>query len=318
MAQPTPANVHYDAILTNLVREYRLQAGHYVATDVFPLLDSGGKTGKYQAIDRGGFVREEKLERAPSTESKGGGFVFTTDSYAVKRYAFHKDLDIEVIANANMPTGPEEAASRYVSGILMTNRERRFYSELMKTGVWGASKTPTTKWDAATSNPRDEIQDELTAMLKNTGFMANTLTMGWEVFRALREHPDLKARMANVVSTVGFPPVEVVAEWLGIERIVVSRASYNTAVEGADQAFSFSFGDNVLLCYTPEAGQQGDGLPAAGYTFNWNEIAPMEDVPTVNRFYMEEITSWRIESELYYEFVITAKELGTMFLDVLS
>ena len=318
MAQPTPANVRYDPILTNIVREYRLQQGHYVATGVFPLLDSGGKSGLYQVIPRGGFVRDEKLERAPSTESKGGGFKFETDTYNTKRYAFHKDLDDEVIAAANLPVGPEEAASRYVSSILMTNRERRFYSNMMKSGIWSEDITPTTKWDAATSDPRAAIRTAKTKMLKVTGFVANTLTMGWDVFQALQEHPDLKARLINVTSTVGFPGEAIVAQWLDVERIVVSRASYNVSAEGVADSFSFSFGDNVLLCYTPAGGEAADGIPAAGYTFNWNEIAPFEDVPTVNRFYMEEITSYRIESEMYYEFVVVAKDLGMTFQDVLA
>src|SRR5262245_58786305 len=112
MPNPTPTSVHIDRALTNVSTAYFQNSDAYIAGKVFPNVAVENQTDKYFTFDKNDTLREKALQRAPNTESAGGGFRVSTDSYSAEVYAWHVDLSDQVRANADAGLNIMRAAAR--------------------------------------------------------------------------------------------------------------------------------------------------------------------------------------------------------------
>ena len=328
--EPHPSMVHYDEVLSALTRDYRPQLAQFIATSIFPIVDVGGKTGKYQYIPRGAFHRLEPTERAPGTESRGGGYKTERKSFSLLRHAWHKDTDDETIANDTGPVMVSELDSRYVTTTLLTRREYDMVSSFFtSTSSWGGKldlegdvdtvtsgkqsrhwSTFATSGIALKGTPYDDVELIIRKMLLETGYRPNTMLLGYDTHRILRKHPDIMKRYENVASTLTGVSDEQLSQYFRIPNLRVLEAAYNSADENSTDAFQFMANDICWVGYVAGAGEASDGLPSAGYTLSWNDIAPMSDSPNIERWWDQDIKSWRIEGEMYYGMKVVAPDLG--------
>ena len=115
MPQPTISDVHIDAILTNISVAYMQRAENMIADKVFPVVPVDKKSNKYFKYDKNDWFRDEAQRRAPGTESAGGGYNLSTDTYSADVWAFHKDVDDQTLANADTPLNPLREAAEFVT-----------------------------------------------------------------------------------------------------------------------------------------------------------------------------------------------------------
>ena len=176
--KPTPGDVHVNRPLTNVSIAFMQNATNFVADRVFPNIPVPNKSDVYFTYDRGEFNRDEMKERAPSTESAGGGFTVSTDSYSARRYAFHKDIDDELRANADAPLNMDRDATEYVTMKALIKREKLWTTKYFTGGVWtndldGVNSSPgaseVLQWDDASSTPIEDIRTGVSTVLESTG-----------------------------------------------------------------------------------------------------------------------------------------------------
>jgi hypothetical protein len=192
------------------------------------------------------------------------------------------------------------------------------------TGIWdtnlaGVSGAPSAnqfkQWDASGSTPIADIKGAILAQTLLTGFRPNTLVIGPQVLAELEEHPDILDRIKYTER--GMVSTDLLAALFGIDRILVPFPIRNTAAEGAAESNAFFYGKSALLVYAaPNAGIM---TPSAGYTFNWRRFMGTSSLaPITRRFRMEEITSDRVESELFFDMKVVAPEMGTYLASVVA
>ena len=113
---PTPGDVHVNQPLTNISIAFLQNANNFVATRVFPNIPVSKQSDRYYVYDRGEFNRDEMKERAPATESAGGGYSLdNTPTYFATQYSFHRDIPDQVRANADSVLNPDREATAYVT-----------------------------------------------------------------------------------------------------------------------------------------------------------------------------------------------------------
>lgn len=262
-----------------------------MADKVFPLVPVQHQTDVYFIWSKADFFRDEAQLRADATESAGTGVNLTTASYSAKVWALHQDIGTQIRANADPSVDIDVASTRQLMQKLLIRRDRIFMSTYMATGIWGTTATATTAalggvpgtttpvyWDDdANSDPFTDIYFAQTTILQNTGYMPNTLVLAWSVFQALRKHPLVVDRIKYTTPTfTGTINEALLAQAFGIDRVVVSKAVYNSAPEGAAASMAFVSGLNALLCYSaPSAGIMN---PSAGYTFAWSNFTGMNSL----------------------------------------
>jgi hypothetical protein len=314
-AQPTQGDVHVDAPLTNISVAYVQSANNFVATKVFPTVSVNKQTDKYFTYTKGDWFRDEAKLRADGTESEGSGYGLSTATYSADVYAFHKDVGDQVRANSDSPLSPDRDATQFVTQRLMLRQEIQWATDCFATSIWATDSTPSNLWSAyTTSDPISDVETGKTTILSNTGFMPNTLVLGYEVFAKLRNHPDVIERVLGG-STNGSPALaseDLLARIFGVDRVLVAMAVKNTGIEGQTASYSFTHGKNALLCYVNPS--PGLLAPSAGYTFQWNGVSDgLGTSIGISRIRMDAKRCDRIEGQIAFDNKIVATDLGYFF-----
>lgn len=269
MSQPTPQDVHpVDVLLTNYSLAYMQSQEAFISTKVFPVLPVDKQTNKYATYTKNDWFRDEAKRRAGDAESAGSGYTFSSGSYACDVYALHKDIDYQTRANADPQFDLERDATEFVTRRMLLRQEIQWAADYFASSVWGTDSTPANLWsDYTASDPGDDVDAGKEAILKNTGMDANTLVLGFAVFRKLRRHPDVKAHFGLPLGSAQTVNEEMLARFFDVERVLVARAIKATNIELETAAYDFVQGKHALLCYV--APSVGPLTPTAGITFAW-------------------------------------------------
>jgi hypothetical protein len=314
MGQPTQGQVHVDAILTNISVAYMQRAENFIADKVFPIVAVDKQSDKYFKYTKNDWLRDEAQLRADATESAGGGYNITTDNYSADVYAFHKDIGDQVRANADATINVDREAAEFVTHRLLTRREAQFVSDFMTTGVWGTDKTggsDFTQWsNYETSDPIEDVEAGKAEILSQTGFEANTLVLGYDAFRQLKNHPDLVDRIKYTSSQT--ITEDMIARMFDVDRVLVAKSVKATNVEGLAEAYSFHTGK--VACLLHVASSPGLLTPSAGYTFQWTGVSGGLGLTIgTSSFRLESLKATRVEAELAFDNKVVSSDLGYFF-----
>lgn len=311
MSQPTRSQVHVDSVLTSISIAYIQDQDNYIASKVFPVIPVDKKSDIYFTYTKNDWFRDEAQVRAPATESAGSGYGLGTAQYSADVWAFHKDVDDQTRANADAPLNPDSDATKFVTSRLLLRKEKQWVTDYFTTSVWGTDSTPGSLWsDFAASDPAEDIETGKQTILTNTGFMPNTLVLGYPVFRKLKRHPDFRDQIKY--TTADNITADILARLLDVDRVIVAMATNATNNEGETAAYSLIHGKHALLCYVNPS--PGLLAPSAGYTFAWTGVGGfMQSEVGVSRIPIPLIKADRIEAEMAWDNKVVASDLGYFF-----
>ena len=237
------ANLHgmvQDVMLTKYARLLGPTLGSFIADDIFPSVDVPTKTGKFYNVD-GGFASaspghdmviadgQASPLRISTSVSKVDGWEVDANGLGVQisktseAYAQGNGLNLR---QANVAVLAREC---------MINRERAAASIAFSTAVF-ATRTAglggADQFDNAASDPISTAQSARDAIIKSSGEAPDTAIMGYEVYKALRQHPLILEYCSRTSSRVGLLTNEDLARALDVETIYVGKAVGNTSEEG--------------------------------------------------------------------------------------
>lgn len=324
MPNPTYANIHVDAMLTNISVAYIQQPSAFVADKVFPIVPVKKQSDRYFVYLKEDWFRDEAVERAPGTESAGGGYAIdNTPNYFCKIYAYHKDVTEADRVNSDTPLDADTDAAEFVTQKLMLRREIDFVTRFFSTGLWDleyagvASDSPSStqkeQWDRTGSTPILDIGRAKLVVASETGYMPNTLLLGAEVAFELLNHADVLERIKYTTGPA-IASTSLLAQLFGLDKVVIGNAVTNTAAKGATEATDFILGKNALLCYAAPSPRLK--TPTAGYIFSWTGLEGAGAYG--NRLYrlpmdILGLGTERIEGEMAFDAELIASGLGVFF-----
>lgn len=331
MPQPTMMQVHVQAALTQIATAYIQDQANYVADQVFPIVPVEFQSDKYFRFSKDDFFRDEAQRRADAVESAGGGFELDTATYSAAVWAYHKDLGAQTRRNADPAVNMDVSTTKFVMQKLLIRRDRFFMGAYMIDSVWSAdytaaasgtpgSATPAYWNDDANGDPFTDIAAGQTSILQNTGFEANTKLISYPVYQALRKHPLVVDRIKYTTrADASKITPELLAAAFDVERVIVSKAVYNTSVEtttitGAAGTFAFIQGKDALLCHSAPA--PGLMIPTAGYTFAWSGLTGLNTMGVrIAQIPMPwlGLETVRTEGEMAFDMQVIGKDLGLRY-----
>ncbi|CAB5220382.1 Major capsid protein GpE [uncultured Caudovirales phage] len=327
--QPTPGDVHVNTPLSNVSIAYLQDASAFVASRVFPNIPVSKQSDRYYVYNRGDFNRDEMAERAPGTESAGGGYTLdNTPTYFANRYSFHKDVVDEVRANADAVLNPDREATAFVTHKALIKREKLFAAKYFTTSVWandiaGVASGPTTgqvlQWSAANSDPIGNIRTAKRTVRESTGYEPNKLVLGRAVYDTLLDHPSIIDRIKYGQTAPGAAMTndQILAQLMGVDEVLVMNSIENTAKEGQTAAHSFIGGKKALLTYSATA--PGLMTPTAGYTFSWTGLLGAgAEGNRIRQFRMEMLGADRVEIDMCFDLKLVASDLGYFFNSIVA
>lgn len=336
MPQPTVLQVHVQAALTQIATAYIQDQRNYVADQVFPIVPVEFQADKYFTFSKDDFFRDEATKRADAVESAGGGFELGTGTYAAEVWAYHKDLGGQTRRNADPAVNMDIATTKFIMQKLLIRRDRFFMSAYLVNGVWSADYTGTAGgtpggstpafWnDDANGDPFTDIANAQTTILQNTGFEPNTFLQSFPVYQGLRKHPLVLDRIKYTTrADASKITPELLASAFDVERVIVSKAVYNSAAEtttitGSAGTYAFVASKDALLCHS--APSPGLMIPTAGYIFAWSGLTGLNTIGIrVAQIPMPwlGLETVRTEGEMAFDMQVIGKDLGIRFASIVQ
>ena len=327
---PTQNIVHQDKLLTNVSVAFAQQPSAFVAGRVFPNIPVSKQSDKYLIVDRDSMNRDEMKPRAAGTESAGGSFTYSDDSYFCDVFGLHKDIDDQTAANEDDIFELQTNTTQWLTTKSLIKKEKLFVSSYFQAGVWstditgiggaGVLGTSVKQWNDAASTPIEDVRYYTTAQQLLTGYRPNVMVMGQQVWDALIDHPDVidRIKYGTTDDNVAIANQRTVARLFELDEILVMSSVENTANEGIAEANAFIGGKGALLCYRTST--PGRRVATAGYTFNWTGLngAYGKMGTTIDRFRMEHLKSERIEIEMAFDQKVVSADMGTFFATVVA
>ncbi len=324
MPQPVYSDVHVSAALGNVAVAYMQDTADYVADKVFPIVPVVHQADQYFIWTKGDFFRDEAKIRADGTEAARRGINLTTGSYSAKTWALAQDIGAQVRRNQDPAVDLDTVVTQTLMQQMLISRERSWAAAYFAGSIWGttitgqatADATHVAYWDDdANGDPITDVQVGVTTIMKNTGKKPNKLTLGWPVYQALRKHPLIVDRIKYTSPAyTGSINETLLAQLFDVDQVLVCKAVYNTAHEGATTSMDFIQGKHALLSYAPAAPALRE--PAAGYIFAWQGDAGLANAGvTVYQIPMPWLgrETVRTEAEMAFDMKVVATDCGYFF-----
>lgn len=268
MGAPTPNDVHYRRPLSNIAIGYRNP--QFLGADfAFPEVPVQKQSDLFWIFTRGAWFRDVAAPRSPGTRAKEVDYYLSTGSYMCMERALSHVVPDEVRKNADNPLKPDRDATIFVTDLLQLGQEIRVADLISTNGStnWANSASPSTQWSNDASDPLGDVETGIETLVQNIAREPNKAIIGRQVWTKLRNHPDLLDRIKGVERGVITP--EIMQGLMGIPKIGIGKSIKNTANDGAADSFSFVWGKNMVMLWSPQRGEGGLQTPSAGYVFGW-------------------------------------------------
>lgn len=309
---PTKGQVRVDEALTNLTIQFFNDRQGFIGEQMSPVIDVSKSTGVYYTYQSDVRMRLQDDTRRPRTRFKRIDWSVSTQAFKTEDHGLEQAIDDEERDDADSALELDMDANEALDDQVSLNWEKETATLLTtaanyptghKTTLAGASQ-----WsDYDGSDPFSDIDTAMEAILTATGRMPNKIGMGYQVWRVLRRHPDLLARV-DARDTAELS-LQDVARLFEVDEILVGRAVYNTANEGATLSNSFIWGKHVVIAYV--APRPSKKTASLTYQF-------MKQRPRTVRYREEQIKSDVIRVERNSVSKIIAGQCGYLFTNAVA
>jgi hypothetical protein len=253
-----------DKLLSN-VSSRLVPAGH-IAEQLLPRVESKQNSGK---IGKHGLAHL----RVVNTVAGGRGkyrrvetTVIDSVQYLMEGHGLEGLVTEDDYNNKEQPFDAEKDETDGITTVLQTEKEYSLATALANTSVVTQNTTlsGTAQFsDYANSDVLSVAKTAKLAVRAGCGLPPDTLWMDWNVAETLRYHPQLLDFLGFKDARPGGLKNEELARALGVKRILVAEAVYNSAKEGQTDVIAPIWGKHMWFGVCPEAAQKDQ--VSAGY-----------------------------------------------------
>lgn len=276
-----------DSVLTNVARRY--EPDGFIYDQIAPTIKVDKNSGRYPTFDEAYWFAPlhdgAVADRAVTPEVD---FTWSTDTFYCDNYRLKTSITDEERSQAHAGLRLETSKVQHLMTQMKLNRELRLANMLRKTSNGGdltLGATTSNKWNTDAATIEDDIKVGALAVFDATGRAPNTIVIPYKVAYAAAVQQDIRELLKYTVngqSIIQLGERVLPGELHGM-KVVIPKAQYNTAKEGATTSINEIWSDSVRLVYVdPSAGW---GIPNTVYRFEnlsltvdrWKENDPPAD-----------------------------------------
>jgi hypothetical protein len=258
----------------------------FIGLELYPILDVAARSGEYIKIelDKAEAFNADALKVAPGSGRPRVTRRFSTDTYATNSFELEELLPDETSADLGRYFDVEVASAGFLSNQLLISHEKRVADTLFGSGFTAISAAAAYTAGAADNIDLAKDVDDAMTKLAEKNVTANTVVLSLPVYNRARRSKKILEQIFGPVKVAARPAsAQELAEVLGVERVLVGRAAYNSAKKGQSYAGSFLWSNSkIAVCRTSAGEFTAGGL---GRTLLWREDSP---VPVVAETYRDE------------------------------
>lgn len=292
-----------DPVLTTFAVGYR--NGRYVGEALFPRVSVDVMGGRIIEFGKEQFLQYSTI-RAPGAAIKRISLGYAGKPFALDLHGLSGQVPLEIQREAAVQHDIDlgQRAVRVVMDVMLLSLEQEQARIATDPNNYDAEHkvalTGTSKWSDPSSDPSSQIEDYKEAVRRGIGAYPNTLVLGPDAMKALKNHPKILDRI-KYTSRDSVTP-DLIAQLWDLERVVVGTAHY--VPDETTGAFADIWGNVAVLAYVPTE-IVGQEVPSYGYTY------VLRGHPAVlQSYYDRDHNSWVYPVEFARKPVLTASGAG--------
>ena len=273
--QPTGTISRED--LGDLVSEYALAESRrvgFVGLELYKPYYVDDKASHYSIIPVEEYLKPRETRRAPAGAFSRGSTKFEQGSYACDEFGWEEPVDFSEKMDYEKHFNQEVEAGEICVDTILRDLETDIVSTITGGSAHSANAV-SVKWStAATATPKSDVNTGIKTIMQNCGVMPDTFACSWQTFQNLMATDEVQERVkvTQAIDLAGFEAQkQLMANYLGVGRVVVANAVNNGAAEGLAYSASDLWGDAYgFLAVTNDRNLKA--RPQAGRTFIWNKL----------------------------------------------
>lgn len=264
----SPQAGHIDTAMTNVSVMYRNQK--FVAESIFPVLPVEKQSDKYYIYGLDNLRPSDDLRRPAAMSKQLEWTLATGGPYFCDGHALHDWISDEARQNQDKALDLDTDTTIGLTDAIYLNREVNLEATL------AANMSPTDlsassyagAWDQSGVDPIGVVDTAKETIITGTGQVPNVFFASRPVFRALRNNPNVKARITGAADLPASKITpQMLAEALDVEEVIVGNGIKLTSKKGQTNAAGFIWKKDALLFYRPPT--PGLRTVALGYQMTW-------------------------------------------------
>lgn len=286
MKKSISGDTNPDAYLTNYSYGLQLQDGVFVAGAASSRIPVTQEAGKFNVYPPGYFWRDEAQVRPLGGRPVQVGYAVKEDTYVAEEWALEHVIDDRTRQNSRIQGRLDENATRLLTTKQMIRADRIWATSFFVAGVWGQEVSGVAaapgagqflSWKDDASSPLSDIEDWKETIRAGTGMEPNTLVLGSNVRKRLKNHPEFVDRIKYTSSAA--ITNAIMATMFEIDNLRVARAIYNAAEErlpgdaNGGEDFRYIVDPDALWLGYIDQNPSLDS-PTAIATFAWDSLVP--------------------------------------------
>lgn len=306
---PQVIDYQVDTTLTQMSVAY--QNGQLIGTQLMPRVEVNGRVGFFYVFDKSRFSINDSRRTGTSRANRISSGMTKTAFGPLTEHTLEEPIEYDVRDSYPTPHDARVDATEDVSEALDLGLEQEIATLLTATATITQNVTlsGTDQFnDYAGSDPFGVFQTGIDTIKAASGVTPNTLTLGYQVWSKLRHHPDLLGRMS--VASVRVLTTQMLADLIGLEKVLIGDAVYNTADEGQTAVMGYVWGKNALLAYV--SARPAIKKISLGYTLQ------VEGARYVDRWDEPWVKSEFVRANDYYEPKVVAVEAAYLIKNAIA
>lgn len=231
--------------LTNFSVQYKND--NYIAGEVLKTMNVLKESDQYW-IHNSKFKLEETYRENGSLANMAT-FGYSTSSYKTQEHALKDVITENDRANTDAPLNLDRDATEYLTDQIMLRQEYDTHKLLFTTTTWGNNSTLTSatswKYHTTTSAPIQNVLSATGLILESSVKRPNKIVVGWDVFAALKENPNMYNRLAYTKDKM--MTSQIMASMFDLDMMHVGSAVIDSAQEGDSEDQGFLWGADALI-----------------------------------------------------------------------
>lgn len=241
-----------DKLLTNVSQMYVPEG--YISEMVLPVLQSKQKTGKIGKYGKDHLRIEHALSGGRAAYRRVEPVVRSSDSYSIESYGLEGMVTEDDYDNVEQPFDAEKDEVTGLSTLIWLNKESALASSLTSTAIITQNTTlvGTQQFsDYSNSDPIGVFKTARLAVYDGCGLPPNMAIVPWKVANTLAYSPAILDALGFAQNRAGQLSEAELAKALGVEKLLIPKAKYNSAKEGQSDVLADVWGDDILMYYAP-------------------------------------------------------------------
>lgn len=257
----TSSRAREDRLLSNVSQKREVQG--LIADKVLTFVQVVKTTGKIGKYGTEHLRIEHDIVGGDQPYPRVTASTKSYDSYLVEKHGLSMLLSEEDIENEEQPFDARKDASGDLIDKISLGKEFAVASQMTSTTVMTNNVTlsGTDQYnDYANSDPLGDWAVAKASVFDNSGQITEAPggfgVMSWPVYNTLKFHPDLLDVMKHTVNMKKGLSFEQMADVMGVNRLLLAFAQYDTSKEGQTASITTVWGKNIVFGYAPLTGSK--------------------------------------------------------------